>query len=297
MAAFRLRNHAGRRMGCCSGAKTAPVVGKRATRVDARSHTPFVGVRTWVLGRARPGVTAIVGAVVLAAALSSATGWHPASAADHMAKVRAVMSGPGPVVVSVLGDSTGNEVGEWVDLWARSLGATRQVVLHQWDDTNGGWLPRPRVYGRHGPSVTIWNGSRSGAQAGYAQARLAQLQPARPDLVLYSFGHNHSPGKIVAPMRALLSAVDSRWPGTPASAVILQNPQLGATAAVQAQVVAELAGWAARAGLPTIDVYGAFGAHADEEGLFKDYRHPSAAGSAVWAAVVAEAITPAGRRR
>jgi lysophospholipase L1-like esterase len=207
------------------------------------------------------------------------------------------MSGPGPVVVSVLGDSTGNEDGEWVDLWARRLGATRQVVLHQWDDTNGGWLPRSRVYGRHGPSVTIWNGSKSGAQAGYAQARLGQMQAARPDLVLYSFGHNHSPGKVVGPVRALVSAVDSRWPGSPASAVILQNPQLGATAPTQARVVAELARWAAGAGLPTIDVYGAFGAHADEASLFKDFHHPSPAGSAVWAGVVADAITPSVARR
>jgi lysophospholipase L1-like esterase len=254
-------------------------------------------MRTWVLSHARPGGTAIVGAVVLAAALTSTTGWHSASAADHLAEVRAVLSGRAPVVVSVLGDSTGNEDGEWVDLWARGLGATRQVVLHQWDDIDGGWLPRARVYGRHGPSVTIWNGSKSGAQAGYAQARLGQMQPARPDLVLYSFGHNHSPGKVVGPVRALVSAVDSRWPGTPASAVILQNPQLGATAAKQARVVAELAGWAARTGLPTVDVYGAFGAHPDEGSLFKDFRHPSPAGSAVWASVVGEAITPLDGRR
>jgi lysophospholipase L1-like esterase len=253
-------------------------------------------MRTWVLSHARR-VTAIVGGVVLATALTSATGWHTASAADHLSEIRAVMSGRSPVVVSVLGDSPGNEDGEWVDLWARRLGATRRVVLHQWDDTNGGWLYRARVYGKNGPSVTIWNGSRSGAQAGYAQARLRQLQPQRPDLVLYSFGHNHSPGKIVAPMQALVSAVDSRWPGIPASAVILQNPQLGATAAKQARVVAELATWAADAGVPTIDVYGAFESHVGEANLFKDFRHPSPAGSAVWADVVADAITPSVGRR
>ena len=245
-----------------------------------------MGVRAWVLGHARPGLTATVGGAVLAAALLTATGWHQASAADQMARINVVLDGRDPVVVSVLGDSTGNEDGEWVDLWARSLGATRQVVLHQWDDVHGGWLPRTRTYGRRGPTVTIWNGSKSGAQAGYAQARLATLQPQQPDLVLYSFGHNHSPGKVVGPVRALVSAVDARWPGTPTSAVILQNPQLGATAGDQAQVVGELARWAARAGLATIDVYDAFRSHADEASLFKDYRHPSPAGSAVWAAVV-----------
>ncbi|HEX5427179.1 MAG TPA: SGNH/GDSL hydrolase family protein [Pedococcus sp.] len=256
-----------------------------------------MGARAWVLGHARPGLTAIVGGVVLAAALSSTTGWHSAAAADHLVEVRAALGGRGAVVVSVLGDSTGNEDGEWVDLWARSLGATRQVVLHQWDDVRGGWLPRARMYGQHGPVVTIWNGSKSGAQAGYARARLAAIQPERPDLVLYSFGHNHSPGDVVGPMRALVSAVDGRWPGTPASAVILQNPQLGATAAKHAHVVAELTLWAAGTGLPTIDVYGAFEVHADEASLFKDFRHPSPAGSALWAAVVEEAITPAARSR
>jgi hypothetical protein len=115
--------------------------------------------------------------------------------------------------------------------------------------------------------------------------------------VLYSFAHNHSPGAVVGPMRALVSAVDGRWPGTPASAVILQNPQLGATAAKHAHVVAELTLWAAGTGLPTIDVYGAFEVHADEASLFKDFRHPSPAGSALWAAVVEEAITPAARSR
>ena len=256
-----------------------------------------MGVRRWVLGRAGPGLTAVLGGAVLAAALTSAVGWHSASAADQMAEVRAVMNGRTSVVVSVLGDSTGNEDGEWVDLWARSLGRTRHVLLHQWDDAHGGWLPRERVYGQHGPTVTIWNGSKSGAQAGYALARLEAIQPERPDLVLYSFGHNHSPGKVVAPMRALVSTVDSRWPRAPASAVILQNPQLGATAGLQAQVVAELTRWAAGAGLPTIDVYGAFEAHADKQSLFKDFHHPSPAGSAVWAAVVSEAITPPGRGR
>jgi lysophospholipase L1-like esterase len=236
---------------------------------------------------------ALLGGALLAAALTMASGWHAASAADHLAEVRAVMGGHGPVVVSVLGDSTGNEDGEWVDLWARRLGGTRRVVLHQWDDVHGGWLPRTRVYGQHGPSVTIWNSSKSGAQARYASARLRVIQPQRPDLVVYSFGHNHSRGQVVGPMRALVAAVDRRWPAPPSSVVLLQNPQLGATAATHAEVEAELRRWAAGAGLPTIDVFDAFEAHPREASLFKDFRHPSPAGSAVWAAVVAESITPA----
>ena len=240
---------------------------------------------------------ALAGAVLAAAFFLASGGWHSASAAGSIAAARRVLGESQPVVVSVLGDSTGNEDGEWVDLWAKGLGATRHVVLHQWDDAHGGWLARTRVYGRHGPTVTVWNGSKSGAQTWYALARLPVIQPERPDLVLYSFGHNHSPGKVVDPMRALVSAVDSRWSGTPVAVVVLQNPQLGATAARHARVEAELARWAARAGLPTVDVYAAFEAHADEQSLFKDFRHPSPAGSAVWAVVVEKALSPRARSR
>jgi lysophospholipase L1-like esterase len=203
-----------------------------------------------------------------------------------------LLGGRGPVVVSVLGDSTGNEDGEWVDLWARGLGATHRVDLHQWDDTRGGWQPRVRAYGQGGPAVTIWNGSKSRAQAAYARTRLDAMQPERPDLVLYSFGHNHSPGRAVGPVRSLVSAVDDRWPGSPSAVLVLPNPQLGATAGKQARVKAELTRWAAKDGLPKIDVYAAFEANADEATLFKDFRHPSPAGSAVWADVVSQALTP-----
>ena len=253
------------------------------------SHTGRMGVRARV--EARRGRWALPGVVSVAAAVL-VLGLPPAGAAGSLAAARAALAGRGPVVVSVLGDSTGNEDGEWVDLWARSLGSKRRVVLHQWDDDHGGWQPRVRTYGTRGPAVTIWNGSKSGAAAGYAHARLQVLEPDRPDLVVYSFGHNHSPGKAVGPMRSLVDAVEARWRGTPSEVVILQNPELGARAAKHARVEAELRAWAARAGLPTIDVFGAYQSRADEPLLLKDFHHPNAAGSAVWATVVEEALGP-----
>ena len=51
------------------------------------------------------------------------------------------------------------------------------------NDSLGGWKPHVRAYGQAGPAVTIWNGSKSGAQAAYARTRLEAMQPERPDLV------------------------------------------------------------------------------------------------------------------
>lgn len=229
---------------------------------------------------------------MVAVALLAVAAWSSAPAAASHGEARAVLGRAAPITVSVLGDSTGNEDGEWVDLWARRLGQSRTVVLHQWDDGRGGWLPTVRVYGSGGPQVTIWNGSKSGAQAGYALDRLGLIQPVRPDLVVYSFGHNHWPGNVVGPLRSLTSAVDRRWPVPPAALVVLQNPELGERAPTHARVEDEVSRWAGEAGLPTVDVFAAFRSRPDEARLLKDFHHPSAAGSAVWAQVVEEALSP-----
>lgn len=186
-------------------------------------------------------------------------------------------------VVSVLGDSTGNDPGEWVDLWARHLGESRRVVEHTWSWKFGRWNDVPIRYGTGTDVVTIWNASMPGATPQYALDRLATMLPARPDLVVLNYGHNGFPADTVAGLAKLKAASKAPcW-------VVLQNPGLADHAAAQDKNLAAIGAWAKATGTPTIDVTSAFRARGPAL-LMRDHAHPNPAGSALWATVVERAL-------
>lgn len=184
-----------------------------------------------------------------------------------------------PMVVSVLGDSTGNDPGEWVDLWARHLGARHVVVEHTWSWKYGRWNATPIRYGSTGSPVTIWNGSMPGAQPKYALDRLATMRPARFDLLVLSYGHNGFPQDTTAGLSQLTAGV------TAPRYVVLQNPGLDDHAAAQDRNLAAVKAWAAQTHTPTIDVTSAFRQRGPRS-LMRDHAHPNPAGSALWESVV-----------
>ncbi len=68
--------------------------------------------------------------------------------------------------VLVVGDSSGDERGEWVDLWAQDLAINRKVTYRQWDSVDG-FTATPKVYGTsklYGSDkpMEIWNLSYQG---------------------------------------------------------------------------------------------------------------------------------------
>lgn len=192
---------------------------------------------------------------------------------------------PGARVV-VLGDSTGDDTGEWVHLWARSLGTERGATLLRWDAFGDAGYVAAQSFGGVGPDVTVRNGSVTGTRASYAMEHLDLLVPDDTDLVLLSYGHNHGP-EDVQQVAELVRRVRA---GAPEAEVVLvlQNPQLDDAHAEVRQAVEDIA---EREQVPTIDVARAFAEAPRPIGeLLVDRVHPSAEGSQVWARTVEDAL-------
>lgn len=214
----------------------------------------------------------------------------PPAEAVPLSAAKAAMGGARSVLV--LGDSTGNSIDEWVALWGRSMTDVRTMMTRQWDAKVERFAPEFTHLGGHGPELTLWNLSQPGALADYPVTRLTAVK-STPDLVIYSFGHNDTFTDIGPHLDATAQAVAKRWGDVP-QVVILQNPTTGKLALRDSNVTAYLrTTWAPEHGAATIDVEKAF----LEDGrplqdLLRDTTHPNAAGSELWARVVAKALSP-----
>lgn len=209
--------------------------------------------------------------------------------APTLDEARRLMASGEPVNISILGDSTGSDPGEWVDLWAQMLGSDHRVRLH-WRDGANGYKPDPTVYGSTGPIVNIWNFAQPGGSANYPAGRLRQAQPVRPDLVIYSFGHNNDASTLRPQLDETYAAVRSRWGTVPTSVAIEQNPARGAAEDKGIATRRSLYWWADAVQVPVISVATAFDAR-NPGALMVDEYHPNPAGSALWARVVAQALS------
>lgn len=203
---------------------------------------------------------------------------------------RAVLASGQPVVISVLGDSTGNDGDEWVVRWAEKLGENHKVTVHMWDAVRQDWKQDVRTFGRSGVEVTIWNASQPGETADYPADKIDRVQPEQPGLVLYNFGHNDQAGSIGPHTGQTMDAVAAHWSAQIPSAVILQNPARGDRAVTQDATLAALPGWSAQRGAPAIDVTSAFRSAGDLAALLVDELHPNPAGSQLWADTVHAAL-------
>lgn len=203
---------------------------------------------------------------------------------DDVAKIIAADG----VKVLVLGDSTGDERGEWVDQWARALGERQHVTVSM-------WAPQQPRYGQQveygdasAGALHIWNGSRAGAVALDPLENLEAIAPEEPDVIVYNFAHNHVPGEGEAQMAGLDAALRERFGDVPA-VVVAQNP---ATQDANRDKRGEVLQWAQDQGLPVIRVDEAFKAEGDYDALMSDGLHPNPEGSRVWALQVARDLSP-----
>ncbi|MBT2485007.1 MULTISPECIES: SGNH/GDSL hydrolase family protein [unclassified Microbacterium] len=205
--------------------------------------------------------------------------------------VRDVIANDDRVVISVIGDSTGNDTDEWVAGWAEHL--TRNdatVVVNFWDPTAGAYKKRV-VYGRGEREVVIWNGSVPGQPADAALPILEKLQPESPNLIIYNFGHNDGTLPTGTALQKLTTAALARWGSSAALAATLQNPGTGAQAAESDHGRRSVAEWARLHDVPTIDVYAAFIADPQwATDLMRDAAHPNEIGSRLWAETVADTL-------
>lgn len=207
-----------------------------------------------------------------------------------LGQIRDLLASDEPAAVSVLGDSTGDGNNEWVALWAQDLAKTHSVTYHGWDDKHLAWM-EPITYSTGRAAVVIWNMSASGRTAAYPATLLEKGQPSRPDLVIYSFGHNNAPTTIGPEMKTTMSAVTKKWDDVIPTVVILQNPSLGQRGIRQAKTVELLRSTVAPGlGVPTIDVYAAFEQAGALQQYLVDGLHPNNKGSRLWADTVTAAL-------
>lgn len=200
-------------------------------------------------------------------------------------------------VVQVIGDSTGNEPGEWVDLAFRSLAdeLDRPLVQHPWDVLSSAYLEpiSANVDGKNAP-LEVWNGSASGKTAAYSLANFDTLVPTEPDLVILNHGLNNvlQPAQVGEQFTALVAEIERHWPSRIGYAALLENPRLDQYATAHTEVIGHVSTWLAEHQMVRpIDVHAAYRDSADVTTLLlPDLLHPAPAGSALTAATVIGAL-------
>lgn len=201
-------------------------------------------------------------------------------------QIRQRVTGTAPLTVSIFGDSTGNDADEWVELWAKDLAANATVTVNHWKESARVWPVTS--YGKAARSVAIWNGSEPGSTGAYARQRFEAMQPVKPDLIIYSYGHNASPAGAAGDIDALQRMAESRW-GVVPFVVTLQNASRGIYQAVSAKSVADLKTWAEPRHIPTLNIETVIRAQ-NLDALLLDEVHPNKQGSRLWADKVVEVL-------
>ncbi|PWC07822.1 SGNH/GDSL hydrolase family protein [Mycetocola zhujimingii] len=201
-------------------------------------------------------------------------------------------------VAQVIGDSTGNEQGEWVDLAFRELALRldRPLVQHPWDVLSSSYLA-PITFNAEASNapLIVWNGSASGKTAAYSLTHIDALVPGEPDLVILNHGLNNvlEPAQVGEQFTSLIAGIEQRWPATIGYAALLENPRLDQHAAAHDEVIGHVAGWLAEhQTVRPIDVHSAYLESGDVPALLlPDLLHPAPVGSALTAATVISALT------
>lgn len=211
-------------------------------------------------------------------------------------RARAVLQQEDRVVVLALGDSTGNDVGEWTFRWAQALAETRPTSIVPWNEwTEDGYIEpevlssavAPRADGVVLGEVVVWSGHQSGAPASYPANRIGAMVPEQPDLVVLNYGHNNTVRDVADELDRTLEALRAQVGDQVPVVVTLQQPQY---ADENAPVREAVQAWARARDLPVIDVAARFNERDDPGELLTDALHPNDEGSALWAQVVAEAL-------
>lgn len=215
------------------------------------------------------------------------SGTTPAATAVA-AKAAGLVGSGRDLSIAVLGDGTGDEDGEWVEVMARLLGATHQVKLRNLNESDPTRYDAAVDHGTSGPKATVWNGSRRGVGAAYAARRLDFLVPAPPDVVLVSYGRDNTASTMPAALKSTYAALRAKWPAVPVLVVLQAQDRDDAIGPVR--VAAE--DWAAANGVPTVDVAAAFSAAGDPNRFVSVVDPPSvnSKGGRLWARTVFAAL-------
>lgn len=154
------------------------------------------------------------------------------------------------VDVLVIGDDTSNLRSEWVHLWGQELAETREVTVVHWSETIDIQYAEPDELSQtgEGGALTIWSGSRTGADIESVTQRLGLFLEPDPDLVLLSLGaNNDDPDEAVQQMEALVDELQDQVGDTPVA--LVRQGEGGSSD----EVDQALSDWAEEQGLLVID--------------------------------------------
>lgn len=244
--------------------------------------------------RSQP-TSAATGAATVPASTSPSTS---AAAEFSPTSLGAALKQPSAYTITILGDSTGNDPGEWVYLMAQRISDSyaRPVVIHNWSVDSNSYVSETTVGAGNNAPVTIWNGSAPGKNTSYTLDNLSTLAPEKANLTIISHGHNESdPDHLIQGERKIISTLRAKSFATDV-VVIAQNPRDDSPdrAAAQQQGVAQIKqvfGPGNEYGVAVIDVNSAFSAQPDLVALLRDdHFHPNASGEQVWANTVIDAF-------
>ncbi|QCU77538.1 SGNH/GDSL hydrolase family protein [Citricoccus sp. SGAir0253] len=206
------------------------------------------------------------------------------------AAARDVVGGDEDIVISVLGDSTGDVSTEWVGRWAALLGEEASVEMHSWNADEDRFYLQPRTYGSGERRITLYNGSPGDATPADGLRHLEAMRPESVDLTLVNYGHRGTLDELQEGLPGLLDALTAGEDAAPV-ALIAQNPATGDWEEQDARIREAVRAEAAERDLPVIDVEGAFEDAGDLGPLLVDAIHPSEEGSLLWAETVHGVLT------
>lgn len=185
--------------------RLVPVVGAIAAAVALSTGTP-------------PQVAAASPSPTVSSATRSNTDASTSDSA-RLAPVRAALASTRAVTVAVLGDSVGNDPGEWVSMWAGNMAINRYVFVHHFDAVREGYDTDVEVFAPTGPvraePIVVWNFGRPGGTPQAALDKLSVGVPVKPDVAIVSFGHNVRPEHVQGQYSALFAGLRGRFGAVP----------------------------------------------------------------------------------
>lgn len=272
---------------------TSALLGLVVVLVNISIVVAVVSLTGWGRGDTAPPTAGAPTGTPTPGASTSTTGAGSAAASAtdptaQAARVAGLLGSGTDVSIAVLGDGTGDEKGEWVQVLAERLGSTHEVALRNLDPSDPTRYSKAVTYGSSGPTATVWNGSRGGVSASYAARRLGFLIPSKPDVVLLNYGRDNTASNMPPAISATYAALRKAWPDVPVM-LVLQPPDRD-DAIGPVRVAAE--DWAASHGVPTIDVAAAFDDAGDPNDYVSVVDPPSvnSKGGRLWARTVLDAL-------
>lgn len=266
-----------------------PLVGLAALAVVTAILVMLAALKTWA-----PPDEALPGPVRGASTAPASTLSKPAPATADASRqdlngVADIITSPRGGSILVVGDGSGDEMDEWVSVWARDhLAGQATVSYNAWTRISGRYAD-PVTFGSASRSLKVWNASvRTPDMAREPERVVRAWQEA--DVVLLSYGHRRSATEIPAQLDAVLEAVRAKSQ-TASVVVLIQNPDRARTEAIQQETTQAIKKWADAKGFPTVDIYSAFtGDPNPRDGMVEVDGSPTPQGSRLWAKTVADAL-------